>query len=92
MSSLQHISSLPAISLFLCTDSSDAPNSSDRPLSQDPYVATIARWRSMVTSRPTSSSEFPIAPVTALLEIRQRSAILIRPGEAIPFDQPYHTH
>ncbi|GKE78222.1 hypothetical protein Tco_1544342, partial [Tanacetum coccineum] len=92
MSSPEHISSLPTISLFLCTDSSEAPDSSDRPPSHDPYVATIARWRSMVTSHPTSSSEFPIAPVTALLEIRRRLAILIRPGEAIPFDQPYRTH
>ncbi|GKG26212.1 hypothetical protein Tco_0399358, partial [Tanacetum coccineum] len=35
---------------------------------------------------------FPIAPVTAPLEICQRSAILIRPGEAIPFGRPYRTH
>ncbi|GJT43794.1 hypothetical protein Tco_0952509 [Tanacetum coccineum] len=72
MSSPEHISSLPAISPFLCTDSSEAPDSSDGPPSQDPY--------------------FPIAPVTAPPEIRRRSAILIRPGEAIPFGQPYRTH
>ncbi|GKE13170.1 hypothetical protein Tco_1416721 [Tanacetum coccineum] len=72
MSSSEHISSLPAISLFLCTDSSEAPNSSDGPPSQDPY--------------------FPIAPVTAPSRIRQRPTILIRPGEAIPFGRPYHTH
>ncbi|GJT55968.1 hypothetical protein Tco_0991022 [Tanacetum coccineum] len=35
-----------SISPFLCTDSSEAPDSSDGPLSQDPYVATITRWRS----------------------------------------------
>ncbi|GKE02391.1 hypothetical protein Tco_1390374 [Tanacetum coccineum] len=46
MSSLENISPLPAISLFLCTDSSEAPNSSDGPPSQDPYVATISHWRS----------------------------------------------
>ncbi|GJY58412.1 hypothetical protein Tco_0458304 [Tanacetum coccineum] len=45
-----------------------------------------------VASRPSSSSEFPIALVTASLEIRRRSAILIRPGEAIPFGRPYRTH
>ncbi|GKG26042.1 hypothetical protein Tco_0399188, partial [Tanacetum coccineum] len=61
MSSPEHISPLPAISPFLCTDSSEAPDSSDRPPSQNPYVATIARWRSRVTTRPSSSSEFPIA-------------------------------
>ncbi|GJX96455.1 hypothetical protein Tco_0352253 [Tanacetum coccineum] len=92
MSSPEHISPLLAISPFLCTDSSKAPDSFDGPPSQDPYVATIARWRSRVTARPSSSSEFPIAPVTAPPRIRRRSAILIRPGEAIPFGRPYRTH
>ncbi|GKE56803.1 hypothetical protein Tco_1495988, partial [Tanacetum coccineum] len=92
MSSPEYISPLPAISPFLCTDSSEAPDSSDGPPSQDPYVATVARWRSRVTVRPSSSSKFPIAPVTALPGIRQRSTILIRPGEAIPFGRPYRTH
>ncbi|GJX57455.1 hypothetical protein Tco_0287352, partial [Tanacetum coccineum] len=92
MSSPEHISSLPAISPFLCTNSSEAPNSSNGPPSQDPYVATVARWRSRVTTRPSSSPEFPIAPVTAPFGIRRRPMILIRPGEAIPFGRPYHTH
>ncbi|GKD95461.1 hypothetical protein Tco_1379358, partial [Tanacetum coccineum] len=64
MSSPEHISPLPAISPFLCSDSSKASDSFDGPPSQDPYVATI----------------------------RRRSAILIRPGEAIPFGRPYRTH
>ncbi|GKD77487.1 hypothetical protein Tco_1340108, partial [Tanacetum coccineum] len=85
MSSPDHISLLPAISPFLCTDPFEAPNSSDGPPSQDLYVATVARWRSRLTARPSSLSEFPIAHVTALPGIRRRSAILIRPGEAIPF-------
>ncbi|GJW02516.1 hypothetical protein Tco_1561372 [Tanacetum coccineum] len=46
----------------------------------------------MVTARPLSSSEFPIAPVTAPPEIRQQSTILIRPWEAILFGRPYRTH
>ncbi|GJX72656.1 hypothetical protein Tco_0309827 [Tanacetum coccineum] len=92
MSSPEHISPLPAISPFLCTDSSEAPDSSDGPPSQDPYVMDVARWRSKVASRPSSSSEFPIAPVTAPPGIHRRSAILIRPGEAIPFGRPYRTH
>ncbi|GJW63425.1 putative reverse transcriptase domain-containing protein [Tanacetum coccineum] len=92
MSSSEHISPLPAISPFLCTDSSEAPDSSDGPPSQDPYVMTVARWRSKVASRPSSSSEFPISPVTAPPGIRRRSTILIRPGEAIPFGRPYRTH
>ncbi|GKD93670.1 hypothetical protein Tco_1373507 [Tanacetum coccineum] len=92
VSSPEHISPLPAISPFLCTNSSEAPDSSDGPPSQDPYVAIVARWRSMVTARPSPSSEFPIAHVIAPPGIRRRSAILIRPGEAIPFGRPYHTH
>ncbi|GKB56317.1 hypothetical protein Tco_0912503, partial [Tanacetum coccineum] len=63
---------LPAISPFLCTDSSKAPDSSNGPPSQDPYVATVARWRSRVTARPSSSSEFPIALVTAPPGIHRR--------------------
>ncbi|GJR40171.1 reverse transcriptase domain-containing protein [Tanacetum coccineum] len=92
MFSLDHISPLPAISRFLCTDSSEAPDSSDGPPSQDPYVATVARWRSRVTSHPSSSSEFLIAPITAPPRIRRRSTILIRPREAIPIGRPYRTH
>ncbi|GKD80331.1 hypothetical protein Tco_1342952, partial [Tanacetum coccineum] len=86
------ISPLPAISPFLCTDSSEAPDSSDGPPSQDPYVITVARSRSKVASRPSSSSKFPIALVTAPPGIHRRSAILIRPEEAIPFGRPYRTH
>ncbi|GKD31814.1 hypothetical protein Tco_1242592, partial [Tanacetum coccineum] len=94
MSSPEHISLLPAISPFLCTDSSEAPDSSDGPPSQVPYVMAVARWRSKVASRPSSSSssEFPISPVTAPPEIRRRSVILIRPGEVIPFGRPYRTY
>ncbi|GKA59714.1 hypothetical protein Tco_0759027, partial [Tanacetum coccineum] len=40
-----------------------ALDSFDGPPSQDPYVATVSRLRSRVTARPSSSSEFPIAPV-----------------------------
>ncbi|GKC59800.1 hypothetical protein Tco_1087398 [Tanacetum coccineum] len=86
MSSPEHISPLPAISPFLCTDYSEAPDSFDGPPSQDPYVT---HWRSRVTAHPSSSSEFPIAPVTSPLRICRRSAI---PKEAIPFGQPYRIH
>ncbi|GJV86113.1 hypothetical protein Tco_1526011 [Tanacetum coccineum] len=41
---------------------------------------------------PSQDPYFPIAPVTAPPGIRRRSAILIRPGEAIPFGRPYRTH
>ncbi|GJR36312.1 putative reverse transcriptase domain-containing protein [Tanacetum coccineum] len=72
MSSPEHISPLPTISPFLCTDPSEALDSSDGPPSQDPYVDTVARWRSRVTARPSSSSEFPIAPLLALRQDCQR--------------------
>ncbi|GJR89668.1 hypothetical protein Tco_0213679 [Tanacetum coccineum] len=92
MSSPEHISLLPAISPFIRTNSSEAPDSSDGPPLHDPYVTTIARWRSRETTCPSSSHEFPIAPVTVLPGIRRWSATLIRPGEAIPFGRPYRTH
>ncbi|GKA54906.1 putative reverse transcriptase domain-containing protein [Tanacetum coccineum] len=41
---------------------------------------------------PSQDPYFPVAPVTALPEIRQRLTILIRPKEAIPFGRPYRTH
>ncbi|GJW60482.1 putative reverse transcriptase domain-containing protein [Tanacetum coccineum] len=92
MSSPEHISPLPAISPFLCTDSSEAPDSSDGPPSQDPYVATVARWRSRVTSRPSSSSEFPIAPVTAPPGIRRRSSSDSSPNHSLGLDASDQAH
>ncbi|GJZ31623.1 putative reverse transcriptase domain-containing protein, partial [Tanacetum coccineum] len=47
MSSLEaHFPNIPAISPFICIDSSEAHDSSDGPPLQNPYVTTIARWRS----------------------------------------------
>ncbi|GJV97024.1 putative reverse transcriptase domain-containing protein, partial [Tanacetum coccineum] len=40
----------------------------------------------------TPSSEFPLAPVVAPPGIHRRPAILVRPGEVIPFGRPYRTH
>ncbi|GKB86351.1 hypothetical protein Tco_0958623 [Tanacetum coccineum] len=51
MDSPEYITSLPVISPFLCTDSSEASDSTDGPPSQDSYVATVSRWRSRVTTR-----------------------------------------
>ncbi|GKF31716.1 hypothetical protein Tco_0101514, partial [Tanacetum coccineum] len=62
----EYITLLPATLPFLYTDSSEAPDSSDGPPSQDPYVAIVARWRSRVITHSPSPSDFPIAPVTAL--------------------------
>ncbi|GJZ53185.1 hypothetical protein Tco_0608070 [Tanacetum coccineum] len=83
MSSPEHISPLPAILPFLCIDSSEASDSSDGPPSHDPYVATVARWRSRVTSRPSSSFEFPIALVTASPRIRRRKRVRPLPSRRL---------
>ncbi|GKA70134.1 hypothetical protein Tco_0776198 [Tanacetum coccineum] len=68
------------------------------------HDAMVSRRRDRVASRPSSpsgssshdtlalSSEFPIALVVAPPEIRRRPTILFRPGETIPFGQPYRTH
>nr|GEX70083.1 reverse transcriptase domain-containing protein [Tanacetum cinerariifolium] len=68
------------------------------------HDAMVSRWRDRVASRPSllsgsssydilaQLSEFPLAPVVAPPGIRRRPAILIRPGEAIPFGRPYRTH
>ncbi|GJR55208.1 hypothetical protein Tco_1405729 [Tanacetum coccineum] len=80
MSSLEHISPLPAISPFLCIDSSEAPDSSDGQPSQDPYVATVACWRSRVTACPSSSSEFTIALVTTPPRFVDVAILISDPG------------
>ncbi|GJR25988.1 hypothetical protein Tco_1102220 [Tanacetum coccineum] len=92
MDSPEYITPLPVISPFLCTDSSEASDSTDGPPSQDPYVATVSRWRSRVTTRSSSPSDFPIAPITAPPGTRRRAAILIRPGEGIPLGRLYRTY
>nr|GEZ89696.1 hypothetical protein [Tanacetum cinerariifolium] len=63
----------------------------ESPVQSDPYVTTIAHWRSRVTTRSSSPSDFPIAPVTAPPGTRRRAAILIWPGESIPLGRPYRT-
>ncbi|GJT16605.1 hypothetical protein Tco_0875311 [Tanacetum coccineum] len=65
---------------------------SDGPYSRTIMLHTFAVGDYRVTTRPSSSSEFLIAPVTVPSGIRRRSAILIQPREAIPFGRPYRTH
>nr|GEV31290.1 retrotransposon protein, putative, unclassified [Tanacetum cinerariifolium] len=97
MASPEYITPLPATSPFLFTDSSEdsdpseASDSFKAPPSQDPYVTTVARWRSRVTTCLSSLYDFHIAPVTAPPGTRQRAAILIQPEEAIPLARPYRT-
>ncbi|GKD61194.1 hypothetical protein Tco_1298703 [Tanacetum coccineum] len=72
---------LPLVSPFLCSDDSEADGESE-PAEQRPK-----RHESL-----TPSFEFPLAPVVAPPGICRRPAILVRPGEAIPFGRPYRTH
>nr|GEX89068.1 reverse transcriptase domain-containing protein [Tanacetum cinerariifolium] len=85
-------------------ESEPAEQRSERHESLAIHDVMVSRWRDRVTSRPSSPSgslshdrftpsyEFPNAPIVAPPRISQRPAILIRPGEAILFGRPYHTH
>ncbi|GJX65215.1 hypothetical protein Tco_0299558 [Tanacetum coccineum] len=70
----------------------DYSSSSDSDPSDDSLPSEPAEQRPERHESLTPSSEFQLAPVVAPPEIRQRPAILVRPGEAIPFGRPYRTH
>nr|GEU94031.1 hypothetical protein [Tanacetum cinerariifolium] len=72
---------LPLVLPFLCSDDSEADNKSE-----------LTKQRPERHESLTPSSKFPLAPVIAPPGIRRRPAILVRPGEAIPFGRPYRTH
>ncbi|GKA75650.1 hypothetical protein Tco_0782028 [Tanacetum coccineum] len=74
---------LPLVSPFLCSDDSEADGESEP-----------AEQRPVSSSHDTLAllSEFPLAPVVAPPWIRRRPAILVRPGDAIPFGRLYRTH
>ncbi|GKE07717.1 hypothetical protein Tco_1411268 [Tanacetum coccineum] len=74
---------LSLVSPFLCSDDSEADGES-KPVEPRPVSS------SHDTLAPLS--EFPLAPVVAPPMIRRRPAILVRPGEAIPFGRLYCTH
>ncbi|GJZ52843.1 hypothetical protein Tco_0607728 [Tanacetum coccineum] len=74
---------LPLVSPFLCSDDSEA-DSESKPAEVASRPSSPPGSSSHDTFSP--SSEFPVALVVALPGIRQRPAILIRTGEAIPFD------
>ncbi|GJU51874.1 hypothetical protein Tco_1221429 [Tanacetum coccineum] len=72
---------IPLVSPFLCFDDSKADSESE-----------LAEQRSERHESLTPSSEFSLSHVVAPPGIRRRPAILVRPGEAIPFGRPYRTH
>ncbi|GJU15805.1 hypothetical protein Tco_1143771 [Tanacetum coccineum] len=71
------------VSPLLCSDDSEADGESES-----------AEQRPVSSSHDTLAplSEFTLAPIVAPPGIRRHSTTLIRPGEAIPFGRPYHTH
>nr|GEW52418.1 reverse transcriptase domain-containing protein [Tanacetum cinerariifolium] len=82
--------SIQYTSLFICTDTSDS-DTSERPLSHDPYEVTVARRRSRVAVR----SSPPSPPIRQILPappgLPRRPAILVLPGQPILVGRPYHT-
>ncbi|GJW68699.1 hypothetical protein Tco_0123123 [Tanacetum coccineum] len=74
---------LPLVLPFLCSNDTEADDESEP-----------AKQRPVLSSHDTLAplSEFPLAPVVSLPGIRRCSTTLVRPGEAIPFGRPYHTH
>ncbi|GKC03812.1 putative reverse transcriptase domain-containing protein [Tanacetum coccineum] len=75
--SLPPVPDLPLVSPFLYTDDSEANIESD-PAEHE--------------SLAVHDTILPFSPVVAPPGIRRWSAILILPGEAIPFGRPYRTH
>nr|GEW65656.1 putative reverse transcriptase domain-containing protein [Tanacetum cinerariifolium] len=77
------------VSPFLCFDDSEADSEFE-----PPEVASRPSLSLGSSSHETlaPSSEFPLGLVVDPPRIRRQLAILIKPGEAIPFGRPYHTH
>nr|GEW72984.1 putative reverse transcriptase domain-containing protein [Tanacetum cinerariifolium] len=90
MVSPEYITPLLVTSSFLFFNSSEdsnpseAPDSSEAPPSQDPYVTTIPHWRSRVTTRLSSPSDFLIAPVTASPGTHHRPSSSSSPTDSSP--------
>ncbi|GJY12872.1 hypothetical protein Tco_0382181, partial [Tanacetum coccineum] len=75
----------------------DYSSSFDSGLSEDslppvPDLPLVSPSGSSSHDTLAPSSEYPLAPVVALPEIRRWRAILIRPGEDIPIGRLYRTH
>nr|GEU75719.1 reverse transcriptase domain-containing protein [Tanacetum cinerariifolium] len=83
---------------FICTDSSNS-DTSERPLSHDPYEVTVAQWRSQVATRssppssPTHDSPHTVHQILlAPLVLPCRPVILVLPGQPILVGRPYQSH
>ncbi|GJR99862.1 putative reverse transcriptase domain-containing protein [Tanacetum coccineum] len=89
------VSVAPMVSHFLCLDDSESDTEKAK-RHVSPTTSTQKILTAPIQHAPsavfTPSSEFPLAPVDAPPEIRQRRAILIRPREDIPIGRLYPTH
>ncbi|GJW86060.1 hypothetical protein Tco_0159205 [Tanacetum coccineum] len=79
---------------LICTDTSDS-DTSERPLLQDPYEITAARWRNRVAARssPQSSPTHDSPPTLRQIlpappGLPHRPAVLVLPGPPIPVGRP----
>ncbi|GJW66998.1 hypothetical protein Tco_0121422 [Tanacetum coccineum] len=95
--SSDHALVAPAVSPFLSDDHSEFEPLED--LSEkdapEPHEAIVARWRADVVACSSSSASTPPTSfqlVPASPSLPRRPAILVRPGQEIPFGQPYRTH
>ncbi|GJW75465.1 putative reverse transcriptase domain-containing protein, partial [Tanacetum coccineum] len=88
------VGTVSVVSPFGVLDLVDYLPSFDSDPSEDslPPVLDLPLVSPFLYSDDSEADEFPFAPVIAPTKIRQRSATLIRPGEAIPFGRPYLTH
>ncbi|GJY83188.1 hypothetical protein Tco_0496564 [Tanacetum coccineum] len=73
---------------ILSIDSSKAPDSSDGPPSQDPYVSTVARWMSRVITHPSSSFERKL--LTARKRVEPSPAHRLAWRRASPCSSDHH--
>nr|GEW13821.1 retrovirus-related Pol polyprotein from transposon TNT 1-94 [Tanacetum cinerariifolium] len=76
---------LPLVSPFLCSNDLKADGESEPAEPSSPL-------RSSSSDTFSPSSEFLVAPIVVPPGIRRWPTILVRPGEAILFGQPYRTH
>ncbi|GJW78656.1 hypothetical protein Tco_0140338 [Tanacetum coccineum] len=88
------VGTVPVISPTEVLDLVDYSSSSDSDPSEGslPPAPDLPLVSPFLCSDDSEADEFPLAPVVASPRIRRRSAILVPPGEAIPFGRPYHTY
>ncbi|GKB19901.1 hypothetical protein Tco_1526100 [Tanacetum coccineum] len=97
-SSLPPVLVAPMASSFLCLDDSDSEPVAVLPERHVSSATHDAMFEIPTVSSLPASSAFAIlatdiiSPIDAPPGFSRRSAILIRPGQAIHFGRPYHTH